>query len=300
VNELTRAQELVLVECLRALEAGAGTENCLARFPEHESVLRPHLELRARLLAIEVPQPPAAAYAAGRQALLERLATPIPAADRSSRWAALRAFLGSGWPLRRVAAAGLLVLALAGGAVGASAAAGVDQAHDVLSALHIVAPAGQGDQQRNPNADEGASNQDDGIGNAPAASENGQQNADDRAADGGENADYGAGEEHRPCLPAGLLNRVPALQDLFAACPEDSALPGQTPPSSQGEPEAPTNSGLDHRPVTPPRPIDAGPQTQHEPGPPASVPTPHATDVGPRFDQQQVDPPASVPPPQSD
>lgn len=290
MNKLTRTQEIALIDCLRALEAGATIEHCLARFPQHASALGPHLELRARLLAIEAPQPPAAAYDAGRQALLARLAAPS-VASRSSRWAALRASLVTGWPrspLPRVAAAAALVLALAGGAVGASAAAGVDRAQDVLSALHVVAPAGQGDQQNNPNADEGAANQDDGIGNAPAASENGQQNSDDHAADGGDNAT--AADEHPPCLPGGLLDRVPPLQDLFSACPQDSALPGQTPTPSEDGPGAPNNSGLDHRPVTPPHPNDAQPQSEeHQPGPPTSGPTARAPDADPHSNVQPSD-----------
>ena len=278
MRELDKTQEAVLAECLQALDAGASVEDCLARYPQHANALRPYLELRARLLAIEAPQPPATAYAAGRQTLLERLASPAPA---RSRWEAVRETLSGGWlrsPLARAAVVGAVVFALAGGALGASAAAGVDQAQDVLSTLHIAAPSSQGDQHKNPNADQGASNQDDGIGNAPTAADTGQQYVDDHASNGSGNSNGGVGEEHRPCLPADVWDRVPVLQEFFSACsttdnggPSEN-LPTHTPSGPPGELGQRTNTGSDHRPITPPHPAN----THEQFGPPTSVPTPHS------------------------
>jgi hypothetical protein len=287
MDRLTGNLKGVLIECLRALEAGASVEDCLARFPQHAGALRPYLALRASLLAIDAPQPPAAAYAAGRQALLERLASPAPA---RSRWEAAREALSSGWlrsPLARTAVAGAILFALAGSALGASAAAGVDQAHDVLSTLHVVPSSSQGAQHKNPNADQGASNRNDSSAGAPTAAEPGQQHANDHAANGSDNATRALGEQHRPCLPADLLDRVSVLRQLFSACATaDNGTPAEglttpTPSGRPGEHGEPTNTGSDHRPITPPRPTDIHPQTgEQKSRQPTAVPTSHSTDVG--------------------
>ncbi len=148
MKDLSKVQETILVEYLQALESGASADDCLARYPEHTEALRPYLELHSRLRTLEAPEPSAAAYTAGREALLARVSGATPTAA-SRMPVATGGFLAAGWlrsPLARVAAVGVLLVALAGGALGASAAAGVDQARGVFSALHIV-PASNGDQQ---------------------------------------------------------------------------------------------------------------------------------------------------------
>ena len=74
MNELSESQQDALAECLEALEGGADLEACLTRWPEHAENLRPLLEFRAQLLASDVPTPPPAAFQAGREALLEKVA----------------------------------------------------------------------------------------------------------------------------------------------------------------------------------------------------------------------------------
>jgi len=97
--------------------------------------------LRNRLGLRPAPEPAPAAFNAGREALLAAVVrTPAPAARTSWRDVVAGVFAGGFFrsPLARVAAASLAVCVLAGGALGASAAAGVGQARDALSALHIV------------------------------------------------------------------------------------------------------------------------------------------------------------------
>ena len=146
MNDLSKGQEAALVECLQRLESGASADDCLKRHPGHAEALRPYLELHTRLRTLDAPEPSPAAYAAGRETLLARVAGATSAGRMPVAASGLPA---AGWlrsPLARVAAAGLLLFALAGGALGASAAAGVDQARNALSALHIMAPASHGEQ----------------------------------------------------------------------------------------------------------------------------------------------------------
>ena len=88
MNQLDQLQEAALIECLRALDAGDGIEASLARHAGQAALLRPYLELRMRLLAIEPPSPHPAGYQAGRQALLDRLVAPAapPARARPIAW----------------------------------------------------------------------------------------------------------------------------------------------------------------------------------------------------------------------
>jgi hypothetical protein len=116
-----------------------------------------------------------------------------------------------------------VLLLLAGGALGASAAGGFDPARDVLSALNIVGQQSQGDEAQSQNADEGADNAGDGIANAPTAAAPGREQASDRAPEGSENANVDAPElvpgiglcfaesalRHPPDLPDEVLERVP-------------------------------------------------------------------------------------------
>lgn len=159
MTELTSHQERILIECLQALDEGVTLADCLARYPNDAAALRPYLDLRARLRPAGVVEPSAAAYAAGRQALLEQVAAaPVKSApvDFSAgvRWRSVaesvRGILfggGARWQpaFARVAAVMAVVVVVGGGALGASAAGGFEPARralsparDVLEALHIV------------------------------------------------------------------------------------------------------------------------------------------------------------------
>lgn len=223
MNELNEQLEAILVECWETIDAGVDIETCLVRYPEHADALRPYLELRTQMLALERPEPPAAAFATGRAALLERVA--VSRAPRRWSWAHA---VGAVWsrldsPLARVAAVGALLFLLGGGALGASAAGGFQPARDVLSALPVVdlSPAGEhaaevnlpsggdqadestkgagvslpsdsgelplppqdGDEQRSPNADDGATNAGEGIDNASEDAETGRGQADEQTSE---------------------------------------------------------------------------------------------------------------------
>jgi hypothetical protein len=147
MRELDRAQEAVFAECLRILDEGASIDECLTRYPDGAETLRPLLELHARLLASEKPAAPASAYDAGRQALLARVASAPVARKRPLRELVASPLRGRGLrspTLARAATAAALLVLLAGGALGASAAAGVGKARDALSVLPFVAPSGHG------------------------------------------------------------------------------------------------------------------------------------------------------------
>jgi len=264
---MTRTQQQALSECLRALDGGATVEACLARFPEPET-LGPYLALRERLLAVEVPEAPAATYASGRQALLERLAEPASPA-LPAFVPRVRRMVASGWQSRlvRAAAAAAIVFALVGGGLGASAAAGVDRAHDVLSALHIVAPASN--EQRPPAPRPGAvtPNSGDGQKNAPGAADAGRP-TDDAASSG--NGNDSSDQEHGPCdskdgtpgAPEVVPPCTPAEDEDSAAhtpAPNDGNASDETPPSEHREtPRGPSDPGEgshpEDRPNTTPRP----------------------------------------------
>jgi hypothetical protein len=141
VNESRAITIDFMAECLQALDAGRREADVLAARPGFAEELSRLLALRNRLGLRPAPEPGPAAFNAGRQALLAAVVrTPAPA-GRTSWLEGVRGFAAAGFlrsPLARVAAASLAVCALAGGALGASAAAGVGQARDALSALHIV------------------------------------------------------------------------------------------------------------------------------------------------------------------
>lgn len=155
-NELNHGLENALIECLEAIENGAGLEDCLARYPQLAQELRPNLELRTQMLALELPAPSPAEYEQGRQALLGRLAgeqakqVQPPLVVQGVRWRLdnlLSRFglNGLATPMSRAAAA-VGALFLLGGAIGASAAVGFEPSRDVLSALHIVDKDDGGDE----------------------------------------------------------------------------------------------------------------------------------------------------------
>lgn len=250
MNELNEQQEALLIECLQMMEGGADIETCLARYPQHAQALGPYLELRTQMLVLDRPEPPTVAYAAGRQALLERLVnSPSPEAGRSLvhtfgiRWRMARERLHvlavGGWnrlesPLARVAAVGALLFLLGGGALGASAAGGFEPARQVLSGLHIAYQPSESDwgEERNPNAEDTLDNADDGIGNASEEADTGMEYADDRASEGKNNASTALPEEipgvglcfaeselqDSPNLPDHVLRQV---SDLGFCIPED-------------------------------------------------------------------------------
>ncbi|HUF82264.1 MAG TPA: hypothetical protein VMN03_14100 [Burkholderiales bacterium] len=143
MSDLNRRQEAALIECLRALDRGESLEACLARASEDAEVLRPLLELRARMQAIEPPAPGAAAYELARQRLLNRVRMPAPAEPSRRLLPALAwtppALFG------RAIMAGVAISLLAGGALGAAAAVGGNPVSDALSALHIIENASEED-----------------------------------------------------------------------------------------------------------------------------------------------------------
>jgi hypothetical protein len=242
---MTRNQQQALIECLRALDGGASVEACLARFPEAEP-LSPYLALRERLLAVDVPEAPAAAYASGRQALLEQLAQPAtPAA--SGFMARLRAAFADGWQSRlvRAAAAAAIVFALVGGGLGASAAAGVDRAHDVLSALHIVAPSSNEQQPASPTPGAATPSSNGGQKNAPGAVDEGRP-TDDASSSGNGTGNDGSGEGHGPC-------------DLKDGTPASPCTPAENEGSAAHTPSPNDGNASDH-----PTP-SASQETPHNP-----------------------------------
>lgn len=227
MNELNETQETILTECLRAIDGGADIDECLARYPQHTDALRPYLELHARLKTLDQPEPSAVAYTEGRQALLERIARQPQEAKRSfahicgALGGRLRSFAAGGWmqaPLARVAVAGVLLFVLGGGALGASAAGGFQPSRDVLGALGVIEdpppdrtdlpPQTEGDEHHDANADEGADNAGEGIGNAPAAADPGRDQADEHADEGQGNADE-LGPDVLPAEPTHRPDVVP-------------------------------------------------------------------------------------------
>lgn len=234
MDELTQEQETALADCLRAMEESADLDACLARHPQHAETLRPYLELHAGLLAQETPAPPAAAFDAGREALLSTVGQP-EARESRSRWG----LLGTAWnrlgsPLARSAAVGVALVLVAGAALGASAGAGLEPARDVLSTLNIVSggpsdeagdtePIAQGEPDT-PNAGEGAGNADDGINNAPDVAGTGEDHADEAADDGGGNAEVVV-----PSDPEGPPLEVPQVGLCIAEgrIPETVELPDE-------------------------------------------------------------------------
>ena len=297
MKELDATEQRILAECLRDLDRGARVDDCLARFPEHAEALRPYLELRARLLAVDKPAAPASAFEAGRQALLERLAGSPPAKQQQPLLERLSR-LFDGWrgfssPLVRAGAAAALLVVLAGGALGASAAAGVDSARDVLSALPFVEPSGESEEAvASPNADEGPGNADDGIGNAPATATPGQGHANDNASEGGGNGLDNAADNAN-CVPQAVLDRLPFLAQLLddhPVCPSEQTgetqddhgqptdLPRPTVPTPHGPPtDVPrgTPASGDHPPtVQPGNPDHTPPGQSHQTTPPHPTRTP--------------------------
>jgi len=286
-NELTTVQQRALAGCLHALGAGDDLEAALARYPEHAGALRPYLELRARLLAAELPAPHPAAYQAGRQALLDRLAgrAVVAEAAASPLAALVRRWRRIGSPAFRLAAVGAAIGVLGLGALGASAAGGVGPGRDVLSALRIVpdedndaSPDGAGiedDTAAQPttlapdDASEPAPPQEvPGVGLCFNGDRTPPPGLPDDVLQSLPDAGLCVPEslvEHqpdgRPCLPPGLIDRFPELSDVAgddAVCGADKPTPG-----------AADDSGpADHPPEDAGPPDDAGPPPH---------PTPHAS-----------------------
>jgi hypothetical protein len=156
MNELTAEQEGILAQCLQSMEEGEGLEACLARFPQHAQALRPFLHLHAELLEAEVPEPSAALYQAGREALLGRLAErPHPARPLALRsgqalaglatafGARARALSARSWkpmliPLAQALGVTAIVFVAAGGALGASAGVGFEPSQHMLANLGVI------------------------------------------------------------------------------------------------------------------------------------------------------------------
>jgi hypothetical protein len=151
LQPLDERHEAILMACLEAMDGGDSIEACLARYPDEAEALRPYLELHVRFLRTPAPEPPASAYVAGRQALIERLQS-SHATGRRGALAGLFGWLAglgaamrpaAGARLAKAAAMAAVVFVLAGSALGAAAASGVEPAQEVLSALGL--PSGSSD-----------------------------------------------------------------------------------------------------------------------------------------------------------
>jgi hypothetical protein len=214
MNELSESQREALIECLAALEAGADIEACLARRPEHAEILRPFLEFRARLLAVDIPAASPAAFQAGREALLERVtAEPVSRA----RWSPVhvrRPRLAS--PLAQIAAAVAVLILLAGGALGVSAGVGFEPSRDVLSVLPVIdlPPSNEG-----PPGGQGAvASPTQAGGDTPAAPGRDGVSGPRPEEIPGAGLCFAEGELPRATVPSGLLERVP---DVGLCIPEE-------------------------------------------------------------------------------
>lgn len=286
-NELSNVQQRALADCLRALDAGDSVEAALARHAESAHALRPLLELRARLLSAELPAPHPAAYQAGRQALLDRLAAPRPAVVETAAWpfaALLQRWRAIGSPAVRFAAIVAAVGVLGLGALGASAAGGAGPGRDVLSALRIVpdedndaSPDGAGvvDGTPQPTAlapdDAGQPQEVPGVGLCFDGDRTPPPGLSDDVLEHVPGAGLCVPEglvEHQPdgraCLPTGLIDRFPELGDVAgddAVCGNHDGTPS---------PGSDDNGPADH-PNGPPE--DAGP--------PDDVPAPTDVPHGP-------------------
>jgi hypothetical protein len=324
MDALTRNQQAALTECLRALDSGAGMDECLARYPADSALLRPYLELRARLRDGPAPEPPPLAYQAGRQALVDRVT-----AERQDRAASsgirrsIPAGLLAGWrslpaPLA-AAAAVIAVLVLGGGVLGAASAAGVPPARDVLSALRIVDNDGSTDEAASNGAgapDEDAAGQGDTVppveppvapphevpglglcfaGGLPEGVPEGVQLVPAEGvcvAPGLLEQD----PQGRACVPPALLDRFPELADVVSSdgtCPRDdeadSAGPADARPVDAGPPDdpgPPDGSG-------PTDGVPAGPSGQgaNEPAEELAPPVPYAPERPAGPGQHDVAPP---------
>ncbi len=287
MRELDRAQEETLAECLRTLDEGAGIDEVLARYPDHADALRQHLDLRARLLGAQTPDMPASAFEAGRQALLARVAAAPVVTNRSLRELVASPLGGLGLrspTLARAAAGVALLVLLAGGALGVSAAVGVGKARDALSVLPFVAPSGQG------LGDGGV-----GIGNTPTSVLPGKNAA---------GTDVPRGTPHGPPtdVPRGTPT-PPGQSHRETPHPPTVTPPGQ---SHRETPHLPTVTppGQSHR-ETPHPPTVTPPGQSHRETPRPWTATPHGqpTDVPPRHTPHSGDyptpPQPTVPTPHS-
>jgi hypothetical protein len=134
--ELSNAQERVLIECLRTLDAGHSVDECLANYPQHADSIRRFLSTRARLRELRVLTPAPAAISSGRDALLATLIRPYANGHPVSTGPSRSLANGLVWPrVARAAGAGALLLVVASSAFGYSAADGVARARDAMDSL---------------------------------------------------------------------------------------------------------------------------------------------------------------------
>ena len=139
LDELARTPERILIDCLRALDGGASTDDCVSRYPQQEDSLRGFLAIRAQLLTLKTTAPSPTTFGSGREALLARVVRPLASSHpgstetqgRQARGLLLR-------PATRVAFAGALLFAMAGCALGVSATPGVDKAREALPSLPSI------------------------------------------------------------------------------------------------------------------------------------------------------------------
>lgn len=139
MDELTRAPERILIDCLRALDGGAASDDCLTRYPQQADSLRGVLDMRAQLLTLKTTAPSPATFASGREALLARVVRPLASSHPGSMETEGRPARGLfRRPATRAAFAGALLFAVTSCAIGVSATPAGDKVSDVLPNIPTI------------------------------------------------------------------------------------------------------------------------------------------------------------------
>jgi len=139
LDELTRAPERILIDCFRALDGGATSDDCFARYPQQADSLRGVLDMRAQLLTLRTTAPSPTTFASGREALLARVVRPLASSHPGSMETQGRQARGSMWrPATRAAFAGVLLFAMTSCAIGVSATPAGDKIGEALPAIPTI------------------------------------------------------------------------------------------------------------------------------------------------------------------
>lgn len=139
MDELTRAPERILIDCFRALDAGASNDDCFARYPRQADSLRVVLDMRAQLLTLKTTAPSPTTFASGREALLARVVRPLASSHPGSMESEGRPARGFVWrPATRAAFAGALLFAMASCAIGVSATPATDKIDQALPDIPTI------------------------------------------------------------------------------------------------------------------------------------------------------------------
>ncbi len=139
LDELTRAPERILIDCFTALDGGATSDDCFARYPQQAASLRGVLDMRAQLLTLRTTAPSPTTFASGREALLARVVRPLASSHPGSMETQGRQTRGLFWrPATRAAFAGALLFAMTSCAIGVSATPAGDKVGDVLPSIPTI------------------------------------------------------------------------------------------------------------------------------------------------------------------